>query len=170
MKKKILIIILIILLTGGAFIVGRQVGLNTEDSKTKTVITEETVSNHDIKKTLTGSGQVSAKTTEKLGLTTTKYFKAMCVEEDDSYVQVISGLNLNDKVQIITKTTESTETTSNDNKSGLSGFDKGMNSGDSKNFEGDAQGGNMKGDRPDSSGGNGSGMPSGGNPGTSGNK
>ena len=37
MKKKILIIILIILLTGGAFIVGRQVGLNTEDSKTKTV-------------------------------------------------------------------------------------------------------------------------------------
>ena len=79
MKKKILIIILIILLTGGAFIVGRQVGLNTEDSKTKTVITEETVSNHDIKKTLTGSGQVSAKTTEKLGLTTTKYFKAMCV-------------------------------------------------------------------------------------------
>ena len=28
-----------------------------------------------------------------------------------------------------------------------------MNSGDSKNFDGDAQGGNMKGDRPDSSGG-----------------
>lgn len=341
MKKKILIIILIILLTGGAFIVGRQVGLNTEDSKTKTVITEETVSNHDIKKTLTGSGQVSAKTTEKLELTTTKYFKAMCVEEDDtvlegenileytngtyltapydlviesisvpdteskctssnyievsdlttlqttisiseneigelkkgqeveitltadetktytgsitkidsvgtysssgttfsaivefendgnvklgmslsctvileekdvvsvpidavyendngeeyvnkikedgtveettietgiaddSYVQVISGLNLNDKVQIVTETTESTEKTSNDNKSGLSGFDKGMNGGDSKNFEGDAQGGSIKGDRPDSSGGNGGGMPSGGNPGASGNK
>ena len=341
MKKKILIIILIILLTGGAFIVGRQVGLNTEDSKTKTVITEETVSNHDIKKTLTGSGQVSAKTTEKLELTTTKYFKAMCVEDDDtvlegenileytngtyltapydlviesisvpdteskctssnyievsdlttlqttisiseneigelkkgqeveitltadetktytgsitkidsvgtysssgttfsaivefendgnvklgmslsctvileekdvvsvpidavyendngeeyvnkikedgtveettietgiaddSYVQVISGLNLNDKVQIVTETTESTEKTSNDNKSGLSGFDKGMNGGDSKNFEGDAQGGSIKGDRPDSSGGNGGGMPSGGNPGASGNK
>ena len=341
MKKKILIIILIILLTGGAFIVGRQVGLNTEDSKTKTVITEETVSNHDIKKTLTGSGQVSAKTTEKLELTTTKYFKAMCVEEDDtvlegenileytngtyltapydlviesisvpdteskctssnyievsdlttlqttisiseneigelkkgqeveitltadetktytgsitkidsvgtysssgttfsaivefendgnvklgmslsctvileekdvvsvpidavyendngeeyvnkikedgtveettietgiaddSYVQVISGLNLNDKVQIVTEMTESTEKTSNDNKSGLSGFDKGMNGGDSKNFEGDAQGGSIKGDRPDFSGGNGGGMPSGGNPGASGKK
>lgn len=84
MKKKILIIILIILLTGGAFFVGRQVGLNTEDSKTKTIITEEIVSNHDIKKTLTSSGQVSAKTTEKLELTTTKYFKAMCVEEDDT--------------------------------------------------------------------------------------
>ena len=78
---------------------------------------------------------------------------------DDSYVQVISGLNLNEKVQIITKTTESTAT-SNDNKSGLSGFDKGMNGGDSKNFGGDAQNGNMKGNRPDFSGSNGGGMSS----------
>jgi hypothetical protein len=91
MKKKILVIILIILLVGGAFVVGRQVGLNTEESKTVTVITEETVSNHDIKKTLTGSGQVSAKTTEKLELTTTKYFEAMCVEEDDT---VLEGENI----------------------------------------------------------------------------
>lgn len=340
MKKKILIIILIILLVGGAFFVGRQVGLNTKDNKTKTIITEEIVSNHDIKKTLTGSGQVLAKTTEKLELTTTKYFEAMCVEEDDtilkgenilkytngtyltapydlviesisvpetkakctssnyievsdlttlqttisiseneigevkkgqevqitltadetknytgsitkidsigsystsgttfsatvefendgnvklgmslsctvileeekdvisvpieavyennngeeyvnkikedgtveettietgiaddSYVQVISGLEQNDKVQITTETTEST--TSNDNKSGLNGLDKGMNGEDFKNFDGDTQGGNMKGNRPDSSGGNGSGMPSGENPGASGNK
>jgi hypothetical protein len=91
MKKKILIIILIILLVGGAFVLGRQVGLNTEDSKTKTVITEEVASNHDIKKTLTSSGQVSAKTIEKLDLTTTKYFKAMCVEEDDT---VLKGENI----------------------------------------------------------------------------
>lgn len=91
MKKKILIIILIILLTGGAFFIGRQVGLNTEDSKTKTVITEEIVSSRDIKKTLTSSGQVSAKNTEKLELTTTKYFKAMCVEEDDT---VLKGENI----------------------------------------------------------------------------
>ena len=91
MKKKILITILIILLTIGAFFVGRQVGLNTEESKTKTIITEETVSKHDIKKTLTSSGQVSAKTTEKLELTTTKYFKAMCVEEDDT---VLEGENI----------------------------------------------------------------------------
>jgi multidrug efflux pump subunit AcrA (membrane-fusion protein) len=91
MKKKILIIILIILLTIGAFFVGRQVGLNTEESKTKTVITEETVSNHDIKKTLTGSGQVSAKTTEQLEVDTTKYFNAMCVEEDDT---VATGENI----------------------------------------------------------------------------
>jgi len=91
MKKKILIIILIILLVGGAFFVGRQVGFNTKDNKTKTIITEEIVSNHDIKKTLTGSGQVLAKTTEKLELTTTKYFEAMCVEEDDT---ILKGENI----------------------------------------------------------------------------
>ena len=91
MKKKILISIFIILLIVGAFFVGRQVGLNTEESRTKTVISEEIVSKHDIKKTLTGSGQVSAKTTGKLELTTTKYFKAMCVEEDDT---VLEGENI----------------------------------------------------------------------------
>lgn len=91
MKKKILIIILIILLVGEAFFVGRQVGFNTKDNKTKTIITEEIVSNHDIKKTLTGSGQVLAKTTEKLELTTTKYFEAMCVEEDDT---ILKGENI----------------------------------------------------------------------------
>jgi multidrug efflux pump subunit AcrA (membrane-fusion protein) len=84
MKKKIVIIILVIILVAGAFVVGRQVGLSTEVSKTKTIITQELVSSRDIKKTLTGSGQVSAKTTEKLELTTTKYFEAMCVEEDDT--------------------------------------------------------------------------------------
>lgn len=91
MKKKILIALLIILLVGAAFIIGRQVGLNTEDDKTQTIITEEIVSKNDIKKTLTGSGQVSAKTTEKLELTTTKYFEAMCVEEDDT---VLEGENI----------------------------------------------------------------------------
>lgn len=84
MKKKILLIIFIILLIIGSFFVGRQVGLNTEDSKTQTIVKEETVSLHDIKKTLTSSGQVESKTTEKVTLTTTKYFKAMCVEEDDT--------------------------------------------------------------------------------------
>ena len=91
MKKKILLIIFIILLVGGAFVVGRQVGLNTEDSKTSTIVKEETVSTQDLKKTLTGSGEVSAKTTEKLELTTSYYFKAMCVEDDDT---VKAGENL----------------------------------------------------------------------------
>jgi HlyD family secretion protein len=82
---------------------------------------------------------------------------------DDSYVQVISGLELNDKVQIITETTESS-TTSTDSGSDLSGFTKGMNGGDDKGLGGDMQGenDNMKGERPDSAGGNGGEMPSGG--------
>ncbi|MBR2587589.1 MAG: hypothetical protein IKD77_00065 [Bacilli bacterium] len=84
MKKKILLIIFIMLLVGSSFIVGRQVGLNTEDSKTKTIVKEEMVGTEDIKKTLTGSGQVSSKTTEKLDLSTSYYFKTMCVEDDDT--------------------------------------------------------------------------------------
>ena len=84
MKRKILLIIIIILIVIASFIIGRQVGINTEDDKTQTVITEETVSNHDIKKTLTASGTVEAKTTEKLELSTSKYFKALCVEDDDT--------------------------------------------------------------------------------------
>ena len=91
MKKKILLIILVLLLIGGSFVIGRQVGLNTEDSKTRTIIKEETVGNHDIKKTLTGSGEVKAKTTEKLELSTSHYFKTMCVEDDDT---VKAGENL----------------------------------------------------------------------------
>ena len=84
MKKKILLIIFIIILILGSFFIGRQVGLNTEDDKTQIITREETVSNHDIKKTLTTSGTVEAKTTEKLELETTKYFKTMCVENDDT--------------------------------------------------------------------------------------
>ena len=91
MKKKIILIVFILLLIGGSFIVGRQVGLNTEDSKTSTIVKEETVGTQDLKKTLTGSGEVSAKTTEKLELTTSYYFKAMCVEDDDT---VKAGENL----------------------------------------------------------------------------
>ena len=91
MKKRILLIILVLLLIGGSFVIGRQVGLNTEDSKTTTIIKEETVGTHDIKKTLTGSGEIQAKTTEKLELTTSYYFKAMCVEDDDT---VKAGENL----------------------------------------------------------------------------
>lgn len=84
MKKKIFIILLIVLLILGAFFLGRQIGINTEDGKTKTVTRQEEVSSHDIKKTLTSSGTVSAKTTENVSLTAYKYFKAMCVETDDT--------------------------------------------------------------------------------------
>lgn len=83
MKKKILVSFLILVLVGGAFVTGRQVGLNTEKSKTQTIITEEVAKAQNIQKTLTSSGFVATKETTKLELDTSKYFEAMCVEEGD---------------------------------------------------------------------------------------
>lgn len=91
MKKKILLILLIVILMSGSFVIGRQVGLNTEESKTSIVTRQEDVISYDIKKTLTSSGQVQSKTTEKLELNTYRYFEAMCVEDDDT---VKAGENL----------------------------------------------------------------------------
>lgn len=84
MKKKILVSFLILVLVGGAFVTGRQVGLNTEKSKTQTIITEEVAKAQNIQKTLTSSGFVATKETTKLELDTSKYFEAMCVEEGDT--------------------------------------------------------------------------------------
>lgn len=84
MKKKLFIVLIIILLMVGVFFLGRQVGLNTEQSNTQIVTTKEKVSTQSIKKTLTSSGSVSSKETEKLELSTSKYFEAMCVEVDDT--------------------------------------------------------------------------------------
>ncbi len=68
----------------GVFFLGRQVGLNEEQESTNIVKTEEKVSTQTIKKTLTSSGSVASKTTEKVALSTSKYFEAMCVEVDDT--------------------------------------------------------------------------------------
>ena len=84
MKKKVFIILIIILVMIGVFFLGRQVGLNEEQGSTKTIKTEEKVSTQTIKKTLTGSGSVASKETEKIELSTSKYFEAMCVEVDDT--------------------------------------------------------------------------------------
>lgn len=84
MKKKIVIILIIILVMIGVFFLGRQVGLNEKQKNTKTIKTQEKVSTQTIKKTLTSSGSVSSKETEKLELSTSKYFEAMCVEVDDT--------------------------------------------------------------------------------------
>ena len=84
MKKKILCFFIIILLMVGIFFLGRQVGLNTEQSSTQIIKTQEKVSTQSIKKTLTSSGSVSSKTTEKLELNTSKYFETLCVEVDDT--------------------------------------------------------------------------------------
>lgn len=66
------------------FFLGRQVGLNKQQESTKTVKTEEKVSTQNIKKTITSSGSVASKETEKVSLSTSKYFKSMCVEVDDT--------------------------------------------------------------------------------------
>lgn len=84
MKKKIFIILIIILVLLGVFFLGRQVGLNKQQGSTKLVKTEEKVSTQTIKKTLTSSGSVESKKTEKLELSTSKYFETMCIEVDDT--------------------------------------------------------------------------------------
>lgn len=87
MKKKIFIILIIILVMLGVFFLGRQVGINTSQNSKKIVKTEEQVSTQNIKKTLTSSGSVASKETEKISLNTAKYFDAMCVETDDTVLK-----------------------------------------------------------------------------------
>ena len=89
--KKIVNIVLIVLIILGAFFIGRKSGLMTDTSTTTTTITEETVTKRTIQNTLSASGEISSASTEKLTLDTTKYFKAMCVEEDDA---VSNGENI----------------------------------------------------------------------------
>ena len=59
---------------------------------------------------------------------------------NDNYVQVKSGLNLNEKVQITTEVTESTKSSGNSNSSSFGGFG-GFSGGDMPS--GDFPGGNM---------------------------
>ncbi len=56
----------------------------TTQSSSSTSVVEKQVSTQTIQKTLTGSGQITTSGTEKLSLTTTKYFSTMCVEDDDT--------------------------------------------------------------------------------------
>ena len=60
----------------GVFFLGRQVGLNTEQSNTQIVTSQEKVSTQSIKKTLTSSGSVSSKETEKLATESPTYQNA----------------------------------------------------------------------------------------------
>lgn len=93
--KKILIVIFVI----AVFIVGIILGnimskikINqTESTETTTQITEIEVGTQTIENTLTSSGEMLSGGTEKLELSTSKYFKTMCVEEDDI---VLAGENI----------------------------------------------------------------------------
>lgn len=85
-KYKILLIILVIILIIISFFLGRKNGISkaSNSSNTTTTISEVTVENQTIQKTLTSSGQINATETEKLSLSTSKYFETMCVEDDDT--------------------------------------------------------------------------------------
>lgn len=82
-KKVLLIIVLMAVVGTTTFVIGRQIGLNTDTSTTNTTIEEVTVGTQTIKKTLTSSGEIKSAGTEKLELSTSYYFKTMCVEQDD---------------------------------------------------------------------------------------
>ena len=82
-KKIIFLIIIITLISSVTFVIGKQIGLNTDTSSTSTTIEEKTVGTQTIKKTLTSSGEIQTANTEKLTPSTTKYFETMCVEDDD---------------------------------------------------------------------------------------
>ncbi len=83
-KRKIMLIlgIVVLIILSGAitFYIGKQIGMNID---TSTTIKEVTVGTQNIKKTLTSSGEIKSASTEKLELTTTRYFETMCVEADD---------------------------------------------------------------------------------------
>ena len=82
--KKVLSISFIILVILCTIFIGRKSGLMTDTSSTTTTITEETVTKRTIQNTLSASGEITSNSSEKITLDTSKYFKAMCVEEDDS--------------------------------------------------------------------------------------
>lgn len=85
-KKKYIIISGIILTIIIASIIATIIINKSKNAETSssTSLVETQVSTQTIQKTLTGSGQITTSDTEKLTLTTTKYFSTMCVEEDDT--------------------------------------------------------------------------------------
>ena len=94
MKKKnnkLLIIILLVIIVAEAIAIYALATREDESSNTTTTITEEAVSLQTIESTLTSAGEIASSGSEQLTLNTSKYFKTMCVEEND---QVESGDNI----------------------------------------------------------------------------
>lgn len=85
--KKFLIVVLVIAVFVAGIIIGNimsKMRVNQgETTETSTQITEVEVGTQTIENTLTSSGEMLSGGTEKLELSTSKYFKTMCVEEDD---------------------------------------------------------------------------------------
>ena len=86
-SKKVLLILLIIIVFIAGIFIGKvfnksQSGLTQEITQT-TQIVEVEVGMQTIENTLTSSGEILSSSTEQLELSTSKYFKTMCVEEND---------------------------------------------------------------------------------------
>ena len=88
--KRILSILLFIIILMVGIVIGRMtsknnfknmVNQNKTESTSGTV--EKEVDTQTIENTLTSAGEIAASSSEKLTLTTTKYFKTMCAEEGD---------------------------------------------------------------------------------------
>lgn len=82
-KKIILWSIAIIIIIAIVIVVLINKSKKSEESGSTQTIVETQASTQTIQKTLTGSGQIVTSNTEKLKLTTTRYFSTMCVEEGD---------------------------------------------------------------------------------------
>lgn len=96
-NKKILLTLLIIIV----FIIGIFIGriwmknkdenLGEDTSKITTQIVEVQVGTQTIENTLSSSGEIATSDTEQISLSTSKYFKTMCVETGDI---VLAGENI----------------------------------------------------------------------------
>lgn len=92
--RRFLMVLLVIIVFIGGIVCGNlmsKIRLNGDESTQTTQITEVEVGTQTIENTLTSSGQMLSGGTEKLSLSTSKYFKTMCVEEDDI---VLAGENI----------------------------------------------------------------------------
>lgn len=93
--KKVLLIIAIIIVFIIGILIGNVVASNKQNEKTTTSkttqVVEKEVGTQTIENTLTSSGEISSSDTEKLTLSTSKYFTTMCVEKDDT---VLAGENI----------------------------------------------------------------------------
>lgn len=90
-QKSIIIIVAIIAIAVVAIVYIKNKKTTDSTSTTTTTITEVEVGTQTIQKTLTGSGEISASSTGTLSLSTSKYFKSLCVEIGD---EVANGANI----------------------------------------------------------------------------
>lgn len=81
----------IVILVIGMFVFKSSTNEATTDSGTSSQIVEVAVTSKTIQNTLTSSGEIVSASTEKLSLSTSKYFSVMCIEEDDT---VLKGENI----------------------------------------------------------------------------